>query len=358
MNSYNTTIIDWANPPGATIVQLLKKRGVSLAELGAAIGVTVVDVKRLVAGQLTIDSLIAQELSSNLGGSVRFWLKREADYRESIELSESLRPKNWLKQFPLKEMKAWGWIPKSGNELDTILAFFEVDSPRTWYGKYREQLGEVAFRRVGIPLQIGLVSSWLRHAEKVSESIRCQHWNAEDFREILESCKALTFERNPKVFMPKVQAMCADAGVAVVFARAPANSGISGATRFVSHNKALLCLSFRHLSDDHLWFTFFHEAGHLLLHGKSETHIEADDEIRSEQREREANQFARDTLVPHEFRPRLTAARNSKYGIARLARDIGVSPGILVGQLQKHGLIPFNRMNSMKRRYEWVSLGT
>ena len=273
-------------------------------------------------------------------------------------MSDSLHPKNWLRQFPLKEMKTWGWMATTGDELEDTLSFFDVDSPRAWYGKYRDQLGEVAFRRTGNFLQVALVSSWLRRAEKLSESVHCKHWNSQKFREILDSCKALTCERDPKVFMPKLQALCADAGVAVVFARSPANSGVSGATRFVSPSKALLCLSFRHLSDDHLWFTFFHEAGHLLLHGKSETYVESDDGMNSEQREREANQFARDTLVPCEFRSRLVAARKSRYEVARLARQIGVSPGILVGQLQKDGLIPFNRMNNMKRRYEWSSLET
>ena len=305
---------------------------------------------------MAIDSLIAQELSLRIGGSVGFWLKRESDYREAIEVSSRIHPKNWLKQFPLKEMKAWGWISDSYSDLDAVLAFFGVDSPRSWYGKYKGQLGEVAFRKGGGSLPIGLVSCWLRRAEKLAESIQCDRWNSKNFAAALEECKKLTFERDPKVFMPKLQVICAAAGVAVVFARSPAGSGISGATRFISPNKALLCLSFRHLSDDHLWFTFFHEAGHLLLHGKAETYIEADDEYCHEQKEWEANQFARDALVPRGYRSHLIAARNSRYQVARLARRVGVSPGILVGQLQKDGYVAFNRMNSMKRRYDWANL--
>ncbi len=30
--------------------------------------------------------------------------------------------------------------------------------------------------------------------------------------------------------------------------------------------------------DDHFWFTLFHEAGHILLHGKREVFIENQDE--------------------------------------------------------------------------------
>ncbi|MFX9089566.1 ImmA/IrrE family metallo-endopeptidase, partial [Acinetobacter baumannii] len=40
--------------------------------------------------------------------------------------------------------------------------------------------------------------------------------------------------------------------------------------------KAMVLLSFRHLSDDHFWFTLFHEFAHLLLHN-NQTFIDTDD---------------------------------------------------------------------------------
>lgn len=40
--------------------------------------------------------------------------------------------------------------------------------------------------------------------------------------------------------------------------------------------KAVIQLSLRHKTDDHLWFSFFHEAGHVLLHSKKETFITGD----------------------------------------------------------------------------------
>jgi Zn-dependent peptidase ImmA (M78 family) len=67
-----------------------------------------------------------------------------------------------------------------------------------------------------------------------------------------------------------MQELCAGAGVAVVFVPALPKTGVSGATRWINSNKALIQLSLRYRTDDHLWFTFFHEAGHILLHGKKE----------------------------------------------------------------------------------------
>ena len=43
----------------------------------------------------------------------------------------------------------------------------------------------------------------------------------------------------------------------------------------------MIILSFRYLSDDHFWFTFFHEIGHLLLHKEDLTFIDGEELISS-----------------------------------------------------------------------------
>ena len=63
-------------------------------------------------------------------------------------------------------------------------------------------------------------------------------------------------------------------------------------------------MSGRYLSDDHFWFTFFHEAGHLLLHKAIGPIIEERD-ISSKTMEEEANTFASEMLMTREFREEL-----------------------------------------------------
>lgn len=355
MNKVNATIADWASPPGTTISQLLVRHKFDLHQFSKNMGISYLDATRLLQGQLAIDSLIAQELSSNLGGTVEFWLKRESDYRKALETCSEMVPRNWARQFPIREMKSWGWINDSGDDIASLLKFFDVDCPREWYGKYSSQIGEFAFRRTEAVSRAGHITSWLRRAELMAIRVECEEWDAKKFQDALQSCKPLSYERDPAVFIPALQRLCSSAGVAVVVVRSPSGTGISGATRFITPQKAILCLTLRHLSDDHLWFTFFHEAGHLLLHKKSATFLDTDNTQSSEQ-ELEADQFAHNMIVPGEYRARLTAAKNSKYEIARLARQLDLSPGILVGQLQKSGLIPYNRMNHLKRKYQWSSL--
>jgi Zn-dependent peptidase ImmA (M78 family) len=137
-----------------------------------------------------------------------------------------------------------------------------------------------------------------------------------------------------------------------VVVRAPSGCHASGSTRFLSETKALLLLSFRHLSDDQFWFTFFHEAAHLLLHGEKRLFIEGLGGPATKEEE-EANEFAGRLLVPSPFRDRLFDLPTNSREVIKFARLLGTSPGIIVGQLQHYRRIEHNQLNGLKRRFRW-----
>ncbi|WP_157594150.1 ImmA/IrrE family metallo-endopeptidase [Streptosporangium amethystogenes] len=147
--------------------------------------------------------------------------------------------------------------------------------------------------------------------------------------------------------------ICAQHGVAVVFVGEITGARASGATRWISTDKAMLLLSLRYKTDDHLWFTFFHEIGHILLHGKSDTWIEnniPDDDPKEE----EADQFSCDLLIPKKHLAKLRSLK-SLGSVRTFASDIGVSPGIVVGRLQHDGLWPARQGNGLKQEVELES---
>src|SRR5262249_44402693 len=157
--------------------------------------------------------------------------------------------------------------------------------------------------------------------------------DSEKFQASLSAIRPLTRKKDPSIFIPELRRCCADSGVAVAVVRAPTGCRASGATRFLSPVKALLLLSFRYLTDDHFWFTFFHEAAHLLLHNKKRLFLEGTD-MPSNAEEEEANEFSACTLVPPEFQQSLLQLPADTHEIIRFARHLRVSPGIIVGQLQ------------------------
>ena len=118
------------------------------------------------------------------------------------------------------------------------------------------------------------VAAWLRKGEIEAGKIETSSYNPRSFKGALKKIRSLTTEP-PEIFEPEVKKLCAEGGVAIAFAPELPGTRVYGATRWLKATKALIQMSLRGKTDDHLWFTFFHEAGHILLHGKDELFIEA-----------------------------------------------------------------------------------
>jgi hypothetical protein len=165
-----------------------------------------------------------------------------------------------------------GWVRKrshKGEQVEECLRFFGVASVEAWLQRYSQPL--VAFRASGKSRkQVGAVAAWLREAERQATALRCAPYDKGALRDALPELRALTVEADPEVFVPRVQQACAAVGVAVVFVPAPPGCPVHGATRWLTPEKALLALSLRYKSDDQLWFSFFHEAAHILKHARKQ----------------------------------------------------------------------------------------
>jgi len=317
-------------------------------------------VTEILKGRARITEETALELERTLGASAGYWLARDAKYREFVERERLRREladhKDWLASFPIVEMAKRGWIERDNAPealAERVLSFFGVASIRVWKQTYSDPLA--AFRASpAFKAHAPAVAAWLRCGELEATDIDCEAYDEAKFRRTLNELRELTTEPNPEVFLPKLQSLCAAAGVAVVLVRALPGCPMSGATRWIGPSKALLILSARYRSDDQLWFSFFHEAGHILLHKKKMLFLEAraiSDRVRSKE-EDEANRFAADHIIPRAYLPQL-ALLQTPQEVAQLAGTLGVAPGLIVGRMQHDGLIGFDRLNSLKQRYEW-----
>lgn len=352
---------NWASPPGDTVADLLEERNLSLREFAKQIGMTVDYINDLLHGNLPITIDIARRLERFFGVSAAFWMTRESQYREDVKyliLEEpSSTTEEWLKELPIKDMIKFGWLSPVQSSAETIsacLRYFGVPNVASWHDTYSNVLATTAFRTSSsFDSKSGAVAAWLRRGEIESTLIECKNWDAVRFSNALEDIRALTRKREPSIFIPAVKELCAECGVAVVIARAPAGCSASGATLFLSPQKALLLLSFRYLSDDHFWFSFFHEAGHLLLHGKDGLFLEGIEQC-SNKEEQEANDFAASALIPRKFQSELAKLPLDGREVIRFARKVGVSPGIVVGQLQHLGIINSRQLNNLKTRFSWA----
>jgi hypothetical protein len=211
----------------------------------------------------------------------------------------------------------------------------------------------VAYRKSAVfKSDPGAVAAWLRKGELEAQRLQCQAYDPERFRKALANIRGLTL-RPPDVFQPETTRLCAEAGVAVVFVPELPELCISGASRWLAPTKGLIQLSLRYKSDDHLWFSFFHEAAHLLLHGKRRIFI--DDDTGKDGLEAEANTFSANFLIPLPvFKCLMKSTPVTEAAILRVAKEIGIAPGIIVGRLQHESIILFNECNHLKKRFEWA----
>lgn len=83
-------------------------------------------------------------------------------------------------------------------------------------------------------------------------------------------------------------------------------------------------------SDDQLWFTLFHELGHVVLHGDKDLYLQGE----QTHAEREADEFATRTLVPDAYRERLPRGRDRAV-IRMLSDELDIAPSIVLGQAQR-----------------------
>lgn len=348
---------NWASAPGETLSDIIAEKHISEAELAKLIKTSLNDVKQLLDGSAGITEEIARHLANLFGMSPAFWTKRQAQYSEDLARLQNLaqtEENNWLSELPVRDMINYGWIQSSANPIAACLSFFGVRDVGAWQKAYQKVLSMAAFRTSPtFESEAGAVAAWLRQGEIVSNRLDCKPWNPKLLSANLPKIRLLTKKGNPNIFIPELQKYCAECGVAVVVLRAPTGCRASGATRFISTEKAVLLLSCRYLSDDHFWFTFFHEAGHLLLHGKESLFLEGIDSIPTK-KEEEANAFAAEVLLPQKLREELYNLPLEAFNLIKFARHAGISPGILIGQLQFYGRIRPNHFNRLKRRFRWA----
>ncbi|WP_438351556.1 ImmA/IrrE family metallo-endopeptidase [Paenibacillus sp. FA6] len=356
---------NYAVPPGETLLDTLEELNMSQAELARRMNRPVKTINEIIKAKTEITPTTSLELERATGVPASLWNNLERNYRDNLaRIKERARLENhvgFLEILPVKDMIRREWIPKSRNNIDQlveVLNFFRISTIEAWETIWGSELSEnVAFRKaLSYESDKGAISAWLRQGEIEAEQIPCGVFDKAKFKSLLQSeIRILTKEPNPQVFLPELVRLCAEVGVAVVLVKELPGCRVNGATYWVNSQKAVIQLSARYRADDHLWFTFFHEAGHIVLHGKTETFLEYKKEAELEEKEQEADTFATESLIPSaQYKAFITKTAYYSYqSVGAFADDLGVSPGIVVGRLQHDGIVPYRNLNQMKQRYTW-----
>jgi len=353
---------NYAVPPGATLKETLELKGLSQADLALRTGLAEKTISQIVNGIAPISYETAEKLELVTGVPASFWNQREVRYREALtqdaEMEKLKTDIEWLKQVPVKVLVGRDFVEETSDRADLVrrvLKFFGVSSVASWRNTWPKPIAQFRGARAQYKYP-GYVAAWLRMGERRAQDVKCAPFDARKFKKALVAVRDRTTEP-VRAWKGEMEVSCAAAGVAVVFVEEIPRASVSGATRWLTKNKAILQLSLKGKTDDLLLFTFFHEAGHILLHGKKQMFLEESKstpnakEGKTEE-EKEADMFARDILIPRNHAQQLPYLR-SRMQIRQFARTIRVPPGVVVGRLQHDGLFQPSYCNDLKRTMKW-----
>lgn len=355
---------DYAVAPGETLLETIEYLGMSQADLATRTGLTRKTINLIVNGKAPITPATAIALERVTDVPARLWLSLESNYRESLERiaeRERLEPYvSWLNEIPYRDMVNAGWVQDGYDKVSQMmeaLRFFRVADPVQWRDKWLRTEASAAYRRSQVfESNPGAVAAWLCQGERLAADIECAPYDEAGFKRALVEARAAT-TASPDVFCPDLVRSCAAVGVAVVFVPQVGKTRVSGATRWLAKDKALIQLSLRYKTNDHLWFSFFHEAAHILKHGKRDVFIEAISGTSDDPREKEADQFASDLLIPPAELDRFRDEhrRITAQAVTSFADSLGIAPGIIVGRLQHDDVVPWGTsLNALKVSFEWL----
>jgi len=351
---------DLVFPPGETLLETLEHLGMSQLDLAKRTDKSPKHINEIIKGKAPISPEMAILLENATGISATMWMNLERNYQEHLarvgERESLLSQVDQLKSFNVKDVIKFGWIKDSPDKATLakhLVMFLGISRLDQWDILYDSV--PVAYRQSSAFACSGkALTLWLRQGEIQAIDLPCAPYDAGKFRAALQSVRAMT-QSLPENFVEEIQTLCSKVGVAVVFVPELKGCRASGATRWLSPSKALIQLSLRYKTDDHLWFTFFHEAGHILLHGKRNSFVELDDRGQSSDEE-EANVFSREFLIPSKDYADFVTTHKPHFSVEAVrtfAAQIGISAGIVVGRLQRDGHVPYKNLNGLKRKFKW-----
>jgi addiction module HigA family antidote len=345
---------DYAVVPGETLKETMESLDMTQKDLAVRTGLTEQTIIRIFKGEQPITYETANRMELVTGVPARFWNNLESNYREQLakihEKEKLEKDIKWLKTIEYKELIKREIIENHSDKylvLKQVLAFFGVSSVDAWE-KIWTNPAVAAKRSHAFETKLGAASIWIRIGEIEANRIECEPFKKEKFKVAIKEIRDL-IRKNIETSVPKMKKLCAQSGVALVLVPEMKKVPWSGASKWLNSEKALIVLNLRGKSEDKFWFSFFHEAGHVLNDNKTGLYIADNSKDPVEER---ADRFAADFLIPRKYN-RIIKELRTKKQVEDFARLIGVSPGIVVGRFH-HLTKKWHLFNDLVKSFQWT----
>lgn len=349
-----TATLDYVVTTGDFIAEWMERDGINAAELARRLDVTPKHVSELLSGKAPLSHNLALSLARVTGVPARIWNLYEAGYRSAVareatdaELADQYEA---AKEFPLAYLRKFNFIQAPARDragtVRELLGFLGVASLDAFHVTWSH--GSVAYRRSAVSRDhAAALAVWLRLAEQHDDGLRdVPRFDRPALMSLTNDLRGLTLV-DPMLGIHEAVQRLRAVGVVLCLLPPVPGLGIHGATRWLNQHPVIQ-LSLLMKSDDQLWFTLFHELGHVLLHGEKELYLDGDETTAED----EANQYASELLIPPAYLDRLPRSRNLD-AIRDLAGELGIAPSIVLGRAQRLTK-DFAWGHALKRKFEWV----
>ncbi|MDV7588915.1 hypothetical protein R4552_16085 [Acinetobacter baumannii] len=351
---------NWLYPPSEVIKNFIQLNNIDMSAFDVSTKKIIDD---LVNQNTKIDLYTSEVLKEAIGGTTQFWLNIQNQFTiNSLRIQNSSVDNNFSEYRNLvNELKKLHWIPESKYDyLDQInlKSFFGISEFSLLTKKYIVQHNlRVKFKNIGQYNSSELnVATLIRKAElEAKKQPILSPWNKLLFIEKLQEIKKLSKVKGFKNFRNELLSICNQCGVAFIVLDTLNKSPIRGISKFLDSNIGLIIVTTKYNKDDVFWQTFFHEAGHLVLHSKEMVFSDQGDlnkEASHNLEEAQADEFMLTHIlhpytieeVTNMFNTRIMykSKTESWRNICQIARQVNISPSLLTGILKFQGIIPYS----------------
>lgn len=338
--------------PGVTLEEKLQEMGMGIKEFALRTDKPEKTIIAILKGTSAITQEMAIKFENVTQIPANFWMRHQQRYDE-FKTREKLKSVvaeavNWTKEFPYADMAKYNWVPSTRiaeEKTKNLLSYFGVASHNAWEKLYMEsELKVAAYTSLKHTHEPHAISAWLRQGELQAKKIEVPGFDSKKLKSNIPAMRKLMVEQ-PVNFFEQLQQLCFDAGVILLFTPKLPKVPLSGSTRWINENP-LIQLTARYGQNDRFWFTFFHELGHIILHGKKYISLENVDFAAADpEKEREAHDFAVKHTFSKEQEEKLLREHPvsiTANDIVAYAREFNTHPAMIIGRLQHLERIPYS----------------
>lgn len=339
--------------PGSYVEDIIDELNITQVEFADRLGTSAKTISKIISGEENISLDIANKLAKLTGISIKTWINLQTNYDlkvMEIQNSQNEDEEKVSKSIDFKYFKDNKFVENkkysTKEKISKLRNLLNISS----LSKLCEFNASVSYRNTQDFSEKSIINSnvMLELAINESRNITNNRYKKKKLEEALPTIRKMSLE-SPSTFYPELRKILLDCGIVLVALPKLTNANLNGATKKFKNGSVLLLITDRNKNADIFWFSLVHELGHIY---NDDFYSNYEDKEQYTLKEKTADKFALDFYIPQNDYDDFVVNDNfSKESIEDFSQSLGILPCILVGRLQKDRIIPYNKMNVLRKKY-------